>query len=40
MQVDKVRNKGITGEGIKIAMIDTGVSGSCLGIQSTLTRAG
>lgn len=28
MQVDKLRSKGITGKGIKIGMIDTGVSSS------------
>jgi subtilisin family serine protease len=27
-QVDKLRAKGVTGKGIKIAVIDTGVSGS------------
>lgn len=42
MQVDKLRSKGITGKGIKIAMIDTGVRGSSLGILPTprLTHVG
>ena len=29
-QVDQLRAKGITGKGIKIAVIDTGVSGTCI----------